>query len=192
MWCVFGVGNPGPRYARTRHNLGWMVVDAVAARAGGRFRDEPGGYEIARVERAGVAVLLVKPQTYVNRSGRAARAALASAGLGAENLLVVVDDVHLPFGRLRLRSSGSAGGHNGLASIEAHLETRVYPRLRIGVGAPRDGEALEDHVLAGFSSVELERLHEVVDCAADAVDLVVERGVEETRVRINAPPPEAE
>jgi PTH1 family peptidyl-tRNA hydrolase len=192
VWSVFGLGNPGPRYARTRHNLGWMVVEELAARGGGRFRRERSGYDLAQVQLHGVELLLVKPLTYVNRSGSAARAIVATTGLPVQRFLVVVDDVHLPFGRLRLRPSGSAGGHNGLISIEMHLETRAYPRLRIGVGSPTAGEALEEHVLAPFSSEELVMLESVTSGAADAVEQVVQHGVEAVRSKINAPTPEPE
>ncbi|UCE03423.1 MAG: aminoacyl-tRNA hydrolase [Candidatus Latescibacterota bacterium] len=192
MWSVFGLGNPGPRYARTRHNLGWMVVEELAARGRGRFQRERSGYDLARVELHGVELLLVKPLTYVNRSGSAARAVVASSALPVQRFLVVVDDVHLPFGRLRLRPSGSAGGHNGLISIEMHLESQAYPRLRIGVGAPAAGEALEQHVLAPFSSEELAKLESVTGRAADAVEQVVQFGVEAVRSKINAPRPEAD
>lgn len=192
MWGVLGLGNPGRRYARTRHNLGFLVVDELAARAGATFRNEADTYELAAADIAGVAVLLVKPNTYVNRSGTAARALLARHRLEPAQLLAVVDDVHLPFGRLRLRPSGSAGGHNGLLSIEAALGTREFPRLRIGVGAPEGGEDLADHVLASFTADEKRALPDCIERAADAVEWVLELGLEKARPRINARDPEVE
>ena len=190
MWGVLGLGNPGRRYARTRHNLGFMVVDELAARTGASFRNEADHYELAATELAGTSVLLVKPNTYVNRSGSAARALLAAHRLLPPQLLVVVDDVYLPFGRLRLRPSGSAGGHNGLISIETELGTREFPRLRVGVGAPDAGEGLADHVLATFTADEKKRLPDCVARAADAVERVLELGVEAARPRINARGPD--
>ena len=192
MWTVFGLGNPGKRYASTRHNVGFLVVDELAARHGGEFRRREGTW-LAEVERAGAALLLVKPGTYVNRSGAAARAVLETYGLAPENFLVVVDDVYLPFGRLRLRPGGSAGGHNGLLSIEAALQTQAYPRLRVGVGAPDATGKLADHVLGEFEKEEREALPATVARAADAIEVVLDVGVERARPLVNAaPPPEAE
>src|SRR5262245_33337007 len=144
---------------------------------------------MAEVERAGASLLLVKPGTYVNRSGAAARAVLEAYGLAPEDLLVVVDDVYLPFGRLRLRPGGSAGGHNGLLSIEAALQTQAYPRLRVGVGAPIGAGALAEHVLGDFDDEEREALPATITRAADAVLVVLENGVERARSQVNANPP---
>ena len=192
MWAVFGLGNPGKRYASTRHNVGFLVVDELAARNGGDFRRRE-GYWSVEVERAGVSLLLVKPGTYVNRSGAAALAVLEAYGLGAESLLVVVDDVYLPFGRLRLRPGGSAGGHNGLLSIESALQTQAYPRLRVGVGAPDATGKLAEHVLGEFDADERQVLPTTVTRAADAVEIVLDQGVERARPLVNSsPPPEAE
>ena len=131
----------------------------------------------------------MKPRTYVNRSGEAVAALRARRVEPSDPLLVVVDDIHLPFGRLRLRPSGSAGGHNGLRSIEAKLQSRDYARLRVGVGSPEDAEAWADHVLGGFDAAERAALPEVVERAAEAVGLVVQRGLEWARPRVNASPP---
>lgn len=188
MWGVFGLGNPGARYTTTRHNIGFLVVELLAVRAAAVFRRHE-GYWCAAIERAGEPVVLVKPSTYVNRSGSAARAVLARYGLTPAELLVVVDDVHLPFGRLRLRPGGSAGGHNGLLSIEAVLQTRTYPRLRVGVGAPAGETDLVDHVLGEWSAREREALPVSVEQAADAVEMVLALGVEAARPRVNAAPP---
>ena len=186
MWGVLGLGNPGARYAGTRHNVGFLVVELLAARAAALFQRHE-GYWCATVARAGGPIFLVKPMTYVNRSGSAARAALARHGLEPGQLLVVVDDVSLPFGRLRLRPSGSAGGHNGLVSIEAALQTRDYPRLRVGVGAAAGD--LVDHVLGEWSAEEREALPAIVERAADAVEAVLDLGVDAARPRVNATPP---
>ena len=185
MWAVVGLGNPGSRYARTRHNLGFMVVDAVAARAAVRLAPDA-RFDWVRTTWCEQPLVLMKPRTYVNRSGEAVGELLSRLQVGWERLLVVVDDIHLPFGRLRLRPSGSAGGHNGLRSIEAAVESRDYARLRVGVGSPEGAWA--DHVLSSFDADQVERLPQVVEDAADAVRLIVTRGVAWARPRINARP----
>jgi PTH1 family peptidyl-tRNA hydrolase len=166
-----------------------MVVDAMVARAGGVFRRASGPYWEAEVPLAASSVLLAKPSTYMNRSGTAACALLAQRELEPQRLLVVVDDIYLPFGRLRLRPSGSAGGHNGLTSIETALQTRDFPRLRLGVGAPALAADLADHVLADFDASEREALPELLERSVAAVELVVSLGVEGARPQVNAPPP---
>lgn len=183
---VLGIGNPGPEYALTRHNVGFMVLDTVAERRGLTFhrleRRDPTGTKLfsGKVKAAvaegvhdGVSFLLVKPLTYVNLSGDVAGALLKHAGLTPDSLFVVVDDLNLPLGRLRCRPAGSAGGHNGLKSIELALASSGYaaspdyPRLRLGIGAP--SVSLVDHVLARFLTVEQEVLVPALGRAADAV-----------------------
>jgi PTH1 family peptidyl-tRNA hydrolase len=168
-----------------------MVVDALAERAGARLRRAAGPYWTCEIELAATPVLLAKPTTYMNRSGVAARLLLRNHELEPERLLVLLDDIYLPFGKLRLRPGGSSGGHNGLASIEAVLQTRGVPRLRLGVGAPEGAEDLSDHVLQDFEPHELEALPEVLERAVTAVDLVAELGVAGARPRVNASPPPA-
>lgn len=164
MRVVLGVGNPGARYAGTRHNVGFRVLDDVAHRVGLSFA-KAGPLHMECRTRAG---LLVKPLTYVNRSGEALRA-LLDMGVAREDLLVVVDDVHLVPGRLRLRAQGSDGGHGGLKDIGRALGSDEYARLRIGVGqAP--GERLKEHVLAAFDESEAGFVAEAVDRAARAVE----------------------
>jgi peptidyl-tRNA hydrolase, PTH1 family len=164
---VVGLGNPGNRYAKTRHNIGWMVLDRLADRAGwggGRERDA------ARVvwgRFQGLDLELVKPQTFMNESGLAVRKVLAREHAPLEDLLVVADDFALPFGRLRLRQAGSAGGHNGLRSIIGELDSQKFARLRVGIGEPT--RAAVDHVLSTFSRDEWSELDRVIDAAADAV-----------------------
>ncbi len=167
MRVVVGLGNPGSRYAKTRHNIGWMVLDRLADRAGwggGRERDA------ARVvwgRFQGLDLELVKPQTFMNESGLAVRKVLAREHAPLEDLLVVADDFALPFGRLRLRQAGSAGGHNGLRSIIGELDSQKFARLRVGIGEP--SRAAVDHVLSTFSPEERSDLDRVIDTAADAV-----------------------
>ena len=168
MRIIVGLGNPGSRYAKTRHNIGWMVLDRLADRAGwaggGKERDA------ARViwgRFDGLDLELVKPQTFMNESGLAVRKVLARAHAPLEDLLVVADDFALPFGRLRLRASGSAGGHNGLRSIIGELDSQKFARLRVGIGEP--SRAAVDHVLSRFDDSERADLEDVIDAAADAV-----------------------
>lgn len=179
---VLGIGNPGPEYEGTRHNAGFLVLDRVAARRGLTFhrleRKDPSGARVfggkvkARVAEGlnpqGEPFLLVQPLTYVNLSGDVAGPVLRAVDLGPDSLFVVVDDLNLPLGRIRVRPSGSSGGHNGLASIEAALGTQAYPRLRLGIGAPQ-GSTVVDHVLAAFLPEEREVLGPVLERAADAV-----------------------
>jgi len=189
VWVVVGLGNPGREYAETRHNLGFKVVDELCRRAGVRLTRGPGDFFTAALRAAGGDVLLVKPATYVNRSGRALRQLAETREVVPGSLLVVVDDVYLPFGRLRLRPSGGAGGHNGMRSLIEHLGTEEFPRLRLGVGEPGDGTPRTDWVLGEFSEAEAQALPEFLSRAADAVQRVLDLGVEAAIPVVNAPPP---
>lgn len=189
MWVVVGLGNPGREYANTRHNIGFMVVDELARRAGVRMRRGRGDFDAAEARFGATKAWLVQPLTYVNRTGRALTQLGTAMGFAPAELLAVVDDVALPFGRLRLRPSGSAGGHNGLKSMVEALGTQSFPRLRLGVGAPAGEVDLSDHVLGRFSSAERRDLPDLVARGADAVILVLEQGTEAALPRVNAPPP---
>jgi peptidyl-tRNA hydrolase, PTH1 family len=166
---VVGLGNPGDQYAQTRHNIGWMVVDRLADRAGwaGRGRTKDASAVVSgRFQ--GLDLMLVKPLTFMNESGLAVRKVLAREHAPREDLLVVADDFALPFGKLRFREGGGPGGHNGLASIIDELGTEKFSRLRVGIGAP--GRGFIDHVLSRFEPDERQRLGELLDAAADAVE----------------------
>ncbi len=169
MKIVVGLGNPGRQYEETRHNVGWMVLDRLAERAGwtghARARDAAATVH-GRFN--GLDLMLVKPTTYMNLSGVAVRKVLARQRAPLEDLLVVVDDFDLPLGRIRLRERGSAGTHNGLRSIIGELGNPEFARLRVGIGQP-SREAI-DHVLSRFTSAEKRVLDEAVDAAADAVE----------------------
>jgi PTH1 family peptidyl-tRNA hydrolase len=166
---VVGLGHPGRRYAGTRHNVGWMVVDRLADRAGwgGRGKERDAA-SVVWGRFNGLDMELVKPLTFMNESGAAVRKVLARARAPLEEMLVVADDFALPFGRLRLREAGSAGGHNGLRSIIGELGDQGFARLRVGIGEP--GSDAVDHVLSTFSGEERRQLGEVLDAAADAVE----------------------
>lgn len=169
MKVVVGLGNPGRQYAETRHNIGWMVLDRLAERAGWSDRPARGASAaIVSGRYRDLDLALVKPQTFMNLSGIAVRKALVRFRAPLEDVLVVVDDFALPFGRLRFREGGSSGGHNGLASIIEELSSDRFARLRVGIGDP--GGRAVDHVLSRFSAGERRSLDEVIDAAADAVE----------------------
>ena len=182
---VVGLGNPGEQYAKTRHNIGWMVVDRIADRAGwtGRGRSRDASAVIGGRFR-GLDLVLAKPQTYMNDSGVAVRKLLARERAPLHELLVVVDDFSLPFGKMRFREGGSPGGHNGLRSIVEELGTEGFPRLRVGIGEP-DRNAI-DHVLSVFRPEERQRLDELLDAAADAVEAWAREGLSKASNRFNA------
>jgi PTH1 family peptidyl-tRNA hydrolase len=184
---VVGLGNPGARYARTRHNVGWRVIEILARRW--RARPEAGtpAYHAWRATlesgAGAITVHLLEPLTFMNLSG----AALAEwqEQHGAEDLLVVADDVYLPLGTLRLRVEGSSGGHRGLESIEAMLGNRDYARLRIGVGAAASSDALRDHVLEEFEGGEEALVEQTLERAADAVECWAREGATAAMNRFN-------
>jgi PTH1 family peptidyl-tRNA hydrolase len=175
MRVVVGLGNPGKEYARTRHNIGFMVLD--------RLREdlinvnERSRFKSILVEGSlgGEKVVLVAPQTYMNLSGHAVREVRSWFHLPTEDIIVVFDDIDLPFGTLRLRGSGSAGGHNGLQSIIEQLGTNDVTRLRVGIGRPRASAV--GHVLSRFSPEEEAALPELIDRSAEAVRLWMDRGL---------------
>jgi PTH1 family peptidyl-tRNA hydrolase len=192
---VAGLGNPGEEYRSTRHNAGFEVVDRLAARHGGALRrDRTLHAAAARVRIAGREVLLVEPLSYMNLSGAVVRRAAERAAGGpgeapeAGALLVVCDDFALPLGTIRLRASGSSGGHNGLEDVEAALGTRDYPRLRIGVG-PCTMADPKDFVLGRFPKAQRAGAEESFERAADAVESWVASGIERTMARYNGGPP---
>jgi PTH1 family peptidyl-tRNA hydrolase len=189
---LVGLGNPGPKYAGTRHNVGFMVLERMAARSGVPFRSQPKLHGLLAELGTGPARLrLLMPQTFMNESGRAIRSALDWYRLVPGQLLVVVDDMDLPFGRLRLRAAGSAGGHNGLRSTIQHLGTQEFARLRIGIGAPaleaqERRERTVGHVLGRFSPAERPALEAVLDEVGAGIDLIRRQGIERAGNRLNA------
>ena len=180
---IFGLGNPTRRYAATRHNAGFMVLDVLASRLGCRFRSFP-DREVARRQFAGGDLLLIKPLLYMNESGVVVRKQLDRK---PDELLVVCDDMALPFGRLRLRPGGSDGGHKGLGSIISHLGRSDFPRLRVGIDAPARSSEGIDYVLEPFPREQAELLPEVLERAADACITVVTQGLERAMNRFNPP-----
>ncbi|HEY6359703.1 MAG TPA: aminoacyl-tRNA hydrolase [Vicinamibacterales bacterium] len=179
MKLIVGLGNPGREYRDTRHNVGFMVVDEIARRHALEWVMAPSQVPDAFVvKRFGAApVLLAKPLTYVNRSGEAVAALARYYDIPSGDLLVVVDEVALPFGRLRARARGSAGGHNGLKSIVERLGTTEFPRLRLGVGRGDERRDLADHVLSKFEADERSVLEEFIARAADAAEMFAVDGI---------------
>lgn len=185
MKLVVGLGNPGNQYAGTRHNIGWMVLDRIADRAGrsgrGRQRDAS---SVLELRTKGLELVLAKPQTYMNDSGRAVRKLLASYRVPLVDLLIVTDDFALPFGKLRFREGGSHGGHNGLRSIIDELGTEKVARLRVGIGDPARGAV--DHVLSHFGADEEARLPILLDASADGVEAWARDGTSKAANRFNS------
>ena len=197
---VVGLGNPGQRYAGTRHNVGFMALDLLASKESVRFKPTAKLQgELAEVGFGSSRMRLLMPQTYMNESGRSIRAAMDWFDLSADQVLVLVDDMDLPLGRLRLRAKGSAGGHNGLKSTIQHLGTQDFARLRIGIGAP--GRSSEErrartvsHVLGSFHQSEQPLLKDVLNEVLHGLDLIQRQGLERAGNRLNgvnlAPAPE--
>jgi PTH1 family peptidyl-tRNA hydrolase len=192
LQLLVGLGNPGAQYAGTRHNVGFMALERLAAQNGSTFRQQSKLHGLLAEVGSGPSRLrLLMPQTFMNDSGRSVRATLDWFGLGADQLLVIVDDMDLPLGRMRLRASGSAGGHNGLRSLIQHLGGENFARLRIGIGPP-SGDPQErkrrtvGHVLGVFSAEEQPVLERVLAEVERGVGLIRERGLERAGNQLNS------
>ncbi len=187
MFLIVGLGNPGGRYSTTRHNIGFMVLDHLAKRWSVKL-DSIGFYSIwGRGRVAGSDVVLAKPQTYMNLSGRAVAALSGALAVGPESIIVVCDDCDLPLGRIRIRKRGGSGGHRGLGSIIEHLGSDDFPRVRVGVGRPKEGE-LADYVLSPFEREEAPVVEETIERAALSIEAIIEHGIDYSMNRFNAPP----
>ena len=179
VYLIVGLGNPGSEYARTRHNAGFMVVDKLAGRWQASWSYEKKfDARLARAQRGENQALLCEPQTYMNLSGEAVGVVMDFYRVPREKVLVVVDDADLPLGELRMRPGGSPGGHHGLESIEQHLGSREYARLRLGIGRQSAERQITGHVLGRFSSTESELLDKVLDAAADQVEAWLDVGIQ--------------
>jgi peptidyl-tRNA hydrolase, PTH1 family len=182
---IAGLGNPGAKYRDTRHNVGFEVADLLARRHGAEFESAPAEAVVARVRDVGDGVLIVKPLTFMNLSGHAVAEMMRYYRIAGSDLLVVVDEVHLPLGRLRARARGSAGGHNGLKSVAEQLGSDEYARLRIGVGRGDERRDMADHVLARFEADERDTIRAALDRAAEAAELFVTDGMEQVMNTFN-------
>ena len=184
MHLIVGLGNPGERYRRTRHNVGFMVVDALAARGKAKAGKLFGEAWVAEATLAGRAVRLAKPLTFMNRSGRAVKA-LMDRSPGELEPVVVVDDAALPVGSVRVRERGSDGGHNGLRSVIAALGSEEFPRVRVGIGRGDASEDMAEYVLSEFRPEDVTIVEEVVSWAAEAIECLVGDGVAAAMNRYN-------
>jgi|SRR5580704_5747638 PTH1 family peptidyl-tRNA hydrolase len=187
LHLIVGLGNPGAKYARTRHNIGFQLVERLAAAGRADWNGEKKFQaSVARMKREGPQAILARPQTYMNASGEAVAALAAFYRVPPEKLLVAVDDADLPLGEIRLRSSGSSGGHHGLESIEQHLGTRGFARLRMGIGRMADGRReITGYVLAPFTKAEAALVEEVLKAAAGQVECWLDAGIEKAMNRFN-------
>ena len=177
-WLVVFLGNPGPKYAGTRHNAGFLTADAVEKRYGVSINRSRFKALTASCELGGEKVLFMKPQTYMNLSGDAVQQAVSFYKIPAEHVLVVSDEMSLPVGKIRIRPKGSAGGHNGLKSIISVLGTENFPRIRLGVGAPPPDYDVKDWVLSTFWNQDAEDFYAAAERAAQAVEAYITLGPE--------------
>jgi len=184
-WLVVGLGNPGEQYRSTRHNVGFLAVDRLgkvheisATRSEKRALVGYGSI-------ADVPVALVKPQTFMNLSGESVAPLMRSHQLTPAHLIIITDDLDLPLGKIRIRRSGSPGGHNGLKSLVHELGTEEFPRIRIGIGRPAPGNTVIDHVLSDFSPSETTAIEEAISRSKDAVEVIITAGVDDAMQRFN-------
>ncbi len=178
--AIVGLGNPGDRYAETRHNIGWMVTDKMLNKFRGKWRAGKGKFIYAPIKIGGIDVYILRLKTFINDSGIGVLDAVQKLNINPDEILVVVDDFILPFGMLRIRKNGSDGGHNGLASIIYHIGTENFPRIRIGIGPLPDGASSIDFVLGKFSKNELEKIPSIITNASEAVIMSVTHGLNRT------------
>ena len=187
MKAIVGLGNPGARYKGTRHNVGWQVVDLLAQRWGAGKSSKARHAEVAKTALEGEDLLLLKPLTYMNDSGKAVRALVEKDHIPLEGIIVIYDDLDLAFGRLRLRAGGSSGGHNGIKSIQQHVAGKPgdFPRIKVGIGRPPAGVDPIDHVLTTFTPDEKPVILDAIERAAGAVECWVQEGIEAAMNKFN-------
>jgi PTH1 family peptidyl-tRNA hydrolase len=187
-WLVVGLGNPGPEYARTRHNMGQMVLDELASRLGGGFRAHKARAQVleVRLRPGGPRLVLAKPMTYMNTSGGPVAGLAKFYDIAPERIVAVHDEIDIPFAALKLKIGGGEGGHNGLRDMSKALSTKDYHRVRVGVGRPPGRMDAASFVLKPFSTVEAKELPFLLDDAADAVETLVEKGLLEAQQKFHA------
>ena len=186
MKLIVGLGNPGSRYRGTRHNVGWEVLERLARKHGIAIEEDTGWAEVGRGDIGPHRVVLARPMTYVNASGMAVQDLKRRYRVKPSDLFLIVDDLDLPLGRLRLRPKGTAGGHNGLRSVIEALGTDGFPRMRVGIGRPPGKTDAADHVLARFSAEERQMLNDALDRAVEALEVAIVDGVDVAMNRFNA------
>ncbi|WP_310551929.1 aminoacyl-tRNA hydrolase [Paenibacillus glufosinatiresistens] len=185
MKWIVGLGNPGTQYARTRHNVGFMALDELAARHGIAFNQNKCKASIGEGVIGGVKTVLIKPMTFMNLSGESVRAYMDYYKVSLDDLIVVYDDLDTEIGRIRLRYQGSAGGHNGIKSIIQHTGTQTFNRVRMGISRPEPGYAIVDYVLSAFPKKESEALASMIGSACDALEYSLDHTFEQTMARFN-------
>lgn len=186
LFLIVGLGNPGREYANTRHNAGFLLVEKLARDGAAHWTEERKfSARLAKLERGGRRWVLCQPQTFMNLSGEAVQRVADYFRLPPEKVLVVVDDADLPFGEIRLRGSGSSGGHHGLESVEQHLGTRAFPRLRIGIGRRDGARQITNHVLGQFAKEEFELLERILARAAEQVECWAGAGIGKAMSQFN-------
>ncbi|WP_036720470.1 aminoacyl-tRNA hydrolase [Paenibacillus sp. JCM 10914] len=185
MKWIVGLGNPGPAYEKTRHNVGFMALDALAERHGMKFNQNKCKAVIAEGTIAGVKTVLIKPMTFMNLSGEAVRAYMDYYKVSLEDMIVVYDDLDTAVGKIRLRYQGSAGGHNGIKSIIQHTGTQIFNRVRMGISRPEPGYAIVDYVLSTFPKKEREELQSMIDETCAALEFSLEHTFERTMAKFN-------
>lgn len=183
MFIIVGLGNPGPSYAKTRHNIGFMVVEKLSALYGAGSEKRAGSFLWQEGSISGHAVIFAKPQTFMNLSGVAVRDILDFSGVSKESLLIVCDDCDLPLGRIRIKKSGGSAGHRGMASIIERIKSPLFARLRMGIG--RGGEDLEEYVLLPFSAGEKKILEEEIEEGVASIEAIITRGMDYAMNRYN-------
>ncbi len=187
-WLVVGLGNPGPTYAGNRHNVGFMVLDLLAERVAGRFKAHKGRADVVEGRLAGQATVLAKPKSYMNESGGPVASVRGFYKVPLEQVVVVHDELDIPYGSLRLKRGGGDNGHNGLRSLTSSLGSRDYLRVRVGIGRPPGRQDPADFVLKDFSTAERRELAFHVDRAADAVEALLTTSLESAQNVFHADP----
>ncbi|MEV5542929.1 aminoacyl-tRNA hydrolase [Saccharopolyspora shandongensis] len=182
---IVGLGNPGPRYEGNRHNIGFLVADELADRIGGKFKAHKSGAEVVEGRLAGARAVLVKPRSFMNLSGGPVAGAVKFYKAPPESVIVIHDELDLPFGTVRLKRGGGENGHNGLRSISKSIGTRDYLRVRFGIGRPPGRMDPADYVLKDFSGAERKELAYFIDVCADAVEALVTDGLEAAQNRFH-------
>lgn len=183
-WIILAIGNPGPEYAETRHNVGWWAADTLIERHNARLQDE-GPSRIAQLTIENQPAIIAYPKTFVNRSGTAARSLIRHYETDINRLIVITDDINLKPGRIRVRRGGGDGGHNGLKSIIDTLHDSAFPRIRIGVGKPTNGDTQIDHVLGQPSDEDLTAIKSAINHAAQATQTIITQDVETAMNKFN-------
>jgi PTH1 family peptidyl-tRNA hydrolase len=183
MWIVAGLGNPGKRYSRTRHNIGFMVVEEIASRHRINLKDKE-GYRIGKGIIEGHDILLIEPLLYMNMSGLVIKNILRKFNISPQNLLLIHDDLDMEIGRLRIKKTGSSGGHKGVESIIQSIDSRDFVRLKIGISR-EEGISSEDYVLSRFKRNEIPTVKDIIQKTADAVSSIVSEGVEKAMNKFN-------